>query len=202
MKAESSRFRGAAKAWERLNGRILAVSCLVAVAIQVACIATSVPKGLLASEPTSAAGCVIKLATSERHLMLGVLHRTDYGVTFSPPAGGIETEELRDPRLTAKRETFEETGYKVRVGRELARILEGQTIFHVYHCWPQGRENLPVKGEVVGIAFLDPEEIPDSFWRFPSQAERLKEIFLMLDGEAVGLPVPPDGFFFIGETKQ
>jgi len=76
-------------------------------------------------ETTSAnGGCLIK----HNNQLLVIIHRLNNKLGI--PGGTNKTDE--SAQCTAHRETWEETGYSVTVGKELQVFNNG---FHLYHCY-------------------------------------------------------------------
>lgn len=91
---------------------------------------------------------------------------------WSVPGGTAEPGEA--PRCTAYRETFEETGVPVEVGRLLHTFDNG---FQVYHCRPldDGRPRVSrFNHEVRDARWLALEALPEDRWRVPGQLALLR----------------------------
>ena len=118
------------------------------------------------------AGCLI--LNGERVLLL--THR--WSGKLGVPGGTREDAELA--QCTAARETHEETGLAVRVGRRLQVMKNG---FHLYRCYPQSEalpETLPVPAsgftEVRALGWHDLEALEQDQWRFPYQFELFRDV--------------------------
>jgi 8-oxo-dGTP pyrophosphatase MutT (NUDIX family) len=76
------------------------------------------------------------------------------------PGGKVEREEEGDPRRAAERETFEETGLKLKEARHLGRLddIAGAHLPIVVSCFVYGVKKTPV--------WALNEEVNDAFW-FP-----------------------------------
>lgn len=139
--------------------------------------AAFVPTQALAREPVLVnAGCFIKTAEGL------VLVKDLWTGRLTPPAGGPEYQERGWE--TAQRETYEETGITVNVGKLLARFEDR---FFLYECEPVGplltkgekRLFLPThaRNEVSEILLVDPCGISVEKWRFPSEREKICELY-------------------------
>ncbi len=125
------------------------------------------------------AGCLVKV----NGLMLAV--RTVKSGKWDIPSGKPENDET--PDQTAVRETFEETGLKVRA-EELLENFNGE--FYVYRCKIEGQNCLEEKkhltvpltatNEISEVAYIDIDTLNDNNMRFPSILSRLKDLFKML----------------------
>ncbi len=120
------------------------------------------------------AGCMV--IRDERMLVVRDRHSGRLGF----PGGA------RDPRepaqCTAARETWEETGYRVRVGPEVARF--GRDFF-LYRCFAGDRAVLndppqvPFSSriEIESVHWLRPADIDSQDWRFPEQFPYVLRLF-------------------------
>lgn len=119
------------------------------------------------------AGCVI--INDGRLLVLK--HR--FGGKVGIPGGAAREGE--SAQCAAHRETWEETGLDVRVGRKLGSLRYG---FTLYQCHPDA---LPDTGkavdlpwhallEVTDAVWLRPQEIPRDQWRYEDQVDAFMEL--------------------------
>ncbi len=133
--------------------------------------------GVWLAEPVANAGCMVR--RDDR--LLVVRDRLSGKLGF--PAGASMPPE--QAHCTALRETWEETGYPVRV-EELLETFPGG--FRLYHCTvpadvPAQRDvPRPPQAllEIEAIHWLLPDEIQAGAWRFPSQWPRARELFRTL----------------------
>lgn len=125
------------------------------------------------------AGCLI---TDGRRVLIIRHHPT--GKIGLPGGTALQNESAQ---CTAHRETWEEMGLNVTVGRHLVRL---DTPFHVYDC-RLGREDLqresfPVpmfaRSEVQAIRWVDPTELSADDWRFPTQ---LNDVLMLTGRDAI-----------------
>ena len=152
-----------------------------------------------ASPMATAAGCLLRLDD-------GVLLIQDvWSQRWSLPGGGREPgEALAD---TAVRETFEETGLRVRAGTELGRLGH----FAVFDCAVEAgtvalmgaavlRLPAATRDEVMQARWLVPTALPLTHYRLPSQRAAL----IALAAEATPLPtsVVSDGVVPVGSFWQ
>ena len=152
----------------------------ILVALPILGCAQTTPSCQVAAETRDArrgnAGCLITHAGK----LLVIDHRKSGrlglpGGTALPGEGG---------QCTAHRETWEETGLAVTVGRFRARL---STDFLVYDCEPATPVNssevpaLPSRslGEVVGLQWVDVARVQPENWRFP---EQLHEVRALMSG--------------------
>jgi ADP-ribose pyrophosphatase YjhB (NUDIX family) len=117
------------------------------------------------------AGCIIKIDNK----MLIVRHRKTG--KLSPPAGTAKKGETA--QCTAHRETWEETGVEVRVGRLL---MSSDDQFHLFHCLAVDEVTellVPeaFKSEISEILLLNPTLLSNDEWRFPEQLPSIKGAF-------------------------
>jgi len=87
------------------------------------------------------------------------------------PGGTAETGETA--QCTAARETREETGLAVSVGKVLSKKENGFYVFEC-HLMPNQKQqeySIPFSGwfEVKHIAWRSPSDIEDTDWRYPTQ---------------------------------
>lgn len=126
-----------------------------------------------APEHEANAGCVI---LNDDHLLV-LRHR--FGGELGIPAGASDRGE--SAQCTAHRETWEETGLDVRVGRELGRLRYG---FTVYRCHPEelldpsAEPVLPwhVRLEITGAEWMPLEALPRDQWRYREQVDAFLEL--------------------------
>lgn len=119
------------------------------------------------------AGCVI---LDQDHLLV-LRHR--FGGELGIPGGASQKGE--SAQCTAHRETWEETGLDVRVGRELGRLRYGYTL---YRCHPEGdldRSTEPVlpwfaRLETTGVEWMPLEALPRDQWRYREQVDAFLEL--------------------------
>jgi 8-oxo-dGTP pyrophosphatase MutT (NUDIX family) len=123
------------------------------------------------------AGCLIL----HDDKVLLITHR--WGGKLGVPGGTREADELA--QCTAHRETYEETGLDVTVGRRLAVMKNG---FHLYRCYPESGsspEPLPVPTsaltEVKALDWYLLDSLDRDRWRFAYQFE----LFLEVTGNAI-----------------
>ncbi|MGB2248193.1 MAG: NUDIX hydrolase [Alcanivorax sediminis] len=115
------------------------------------------------------AGCLI--IQDDRVLLL--THR--WGGKLGVPGGTLEEGELA--QCTAWRETAEEVGLAVTVGKRLAVMSNG---FHLYRCYPReplrSHAPLPVPGsaltEVTAIGWYPLSSLRKESWRFHYQFDQ------------------------------
>ena len=120
------------------------------------------------------AGCLVM----RQGRILLVRHGASGKLTF--PAGYAERGE--SAQCTAHRETWEEAGVEVRVGR-LVKIFEND--FHLYSCELEGFEGptsgsleVPVTaaGEIREVLWVDSVTLTEKDWRFPQFFGEVKTI--------------------------
>ena len=84
---------------------------------------------------------------------------------YSIPGGTSESGETA--QCTAHRETWEEAGVDVKVGKLKHQFGNG---FFLFECFA---DNISLEtndaGEVKQVLLVDPTEIPSELWRFPKQ---------------------------------
>ncbi len=123
------------------------------------------------------AGCLVRVENS----MLFV--KDTWSNRFSLPGG--MTEKGEQASETAIRETFEETGLRVKTTRLLAQAAND---FFIFECTPEsGKIEILAKStlippkvsfnEIKEVKFLDPFKLHPSEWRFQSQAALIQELF-------------------------
>lgn len=118
------------------------------------------------------AGCLIL----HDDKVLLITHR--WGGKLGVPGGTREADELA--QCTAHRETREETGLAVTVGRRLAVMKNG---FHLYRCYPEetlSSEPLPVPisglAEVKALDWYSPDSLEPKDCRFAYQFDQFREV--------------------------
>jgi len=123
------------------------------------------------------AGCLIL----HDDKVLLITHR--WGGKLGVPGGTREADELA--QCTAHRETSEETGLAVKVGRRLVVMKNG---FHLYRCYPENAsspDSLPVPTsaltEVKALDWYLLDSLDRDRWRFAYQFE----LFLEVAGNAI-----------------
>lgn len=129
------------------------------------------------SEPRVAdhanAGCVI----TQDGRMLVLKHR--FGGKLGIPGGAATEGEIA--QCAAHRETWEETGLNVTVGRRLGAMRYG---FVLFQCHPDGRMDadsaleLPwhARTEITSAIWLRPGEISRDQWRYEDQVDLFMEL--------------------------
>lgn len=123
------------------------------------------------------AGCLIKIDDS----MLVVRHcQTN---RLSPPGGTAAEGETA--QCTAHRETLEETGVEVKVGK-LLKSFDNQ--FHLFHCLAVDEVTKlqvpePFRHEICEILFLNPALSSDEDWRFPEQVPGIRDAFKRISNQ-------------------
>lgn len=115
------------------------------------------------------AGCVILRGNK----VLLLTHR--WGGKLGVPGGTLEPGE--QAQCTAYRETQEETGLQVRVGRRLQVMKNG---FHLYRCHAASlpeEVNVPFSGlnEVKALGWYRLEQLRREQWRYPYQFDLFRE---------------------------
>lgn len=93
---------------------------------------------------------------------------------LSMPGGTNETGETA--QCTAHRETWEEAGVKVSVGRKLHVFSNG---FHLYECSITGNThtfNTNDSIEVAEVLWVDPRDTSKTDWRFSNQYALIREM--------------------------
>ncbi|MBI2981519.1 MAG: NUDIX hydrolase [Deltaproteobacteria bacterium] len=124
----------------------------------------------LTSKATGNAGCFI---LSDDKMLI---HRHRKSGKLDLPGGTAEKGETS--QCTAHRETGEETGASVEVGRLLARFDNG---FKLYDCKPLKKVRLKVpksgKNEVIELLLVDPTKTRAKDWRFPSQQPVIARLY-------------------------
>ena len=92
---------------------------------------------------------------------------------WGPPGGSVGAGEAA--QCAAARETWEETGIAVSVGRLARRFDNG---FHLYWCEPRGKTE-PHRMrpfEVYSVDYVAPEEFTSVSWRYAEQGEMIKNV--------------------------
>jgi ADP-ribose pyrophosphatase YjhB (NUDIX family) len=106
---------------------------------------------------------------------------------LSPPAGTAADGETA--QCTAYRETWEETGVEVNVGRLLSSFDDR---FHLFHCLAVDESVIrnselqvpePFRHEICEILFLNPALSSDEDWRFPEQLPGIKDAFTRISNQ-------------------
>ena len=131
----------------------------------------------LESQLQGNAGCVIRIDNK----MLIVRHQKTG--KLSPPAGTAKKGETA--QCTAHRETREETGVEVTVGK-LLKEFDSQ--FYLFHCTvvnqaviriPEDRLAVPSDrtDEIDEVFFIDPLVLSNDSWRFPEQLPDIRVAF-------------------------
>jgi 8-oxo-dGTP pyrophosphatase MutT (NUDIX family) len=121
----------------------------------------------------SNAGCVVLV---NGHVLL-LTHRDDG--KLGVPGGAREGNE--SAQCTAHRETWEETGLDLRVGRMLGRMRYGYTLYrcHADQSMDSAREpELPwfARPEMTDISWMRPNEIPLERWRYIEQERAFRDL--------------------------
>lgn len=127
------------------------------------------------------AGCVV--LAGNRVLVL--THRQDGKLGI--PGGASEPGE--SAQCTAHRETFEETGLDVRVGRRLGRMRYGFTLYLCHTDQPMDPAEKPelpwyARPEMTDARWMRPDSIPMERWRYAEQSRA----FLKLMNRALVKP--------------
>ncbi|HQH26526.1 MAG TPA: NUDIX domain-containing protein [Oligoflexia bacterium] len=130
-----------------------------------------------ADDYTGNAGCLIE----HRGKLLAVRHR--FGSKLGLPAGTAEPGE--SAQQTAHRETWEETGIEVTVGR----LLKKSGSAFLYECHPKDPSSLDDITrlaahdvlEITEVILIDPQSIRPEDWRFPTYLQEVQDIFAALD---------------------
>lgn len=125
------------------------------------------------------AGCLIL----HDDKVLLITHR--WGGKLGVPGGTREDDELA--QCTAHRETYEETGLDVTVGRRLRVMKNG---FHLYDCrlaCSPEKLDVPTAGrlEVKALGWYRVDELGQENWRFPYQFEDFRELLREQLGSSV-----------------
>jgi len=110
--------------------------------------------------PVASAGCLLNKGSSLL-VVQGLNNR------ISVPGGSGEEGEA--PRCTAYRETWEETGLPVKVGK-IEKVFD--TGFHLYRCRllsPEATIDPPPRLEIRRAWFLPLAQFSDFEWRYPYQ---------------------------------
>lgn len=92
---------------------------------------------------------------------------------FTPPGGTVGLGDV--PQCTAERETWEESGVEVEVTELFHRFRNG---FRLYWCEPVGEPSPrvdPFQLEVLEAGFYETSAFETLQWRFPEQAEMLRD---------------------------
>ncbi|MDX1802500.1 MAG: NUDIX hydrolase [Alcanivorax sp.] len=126
------------------------------------------------------AGCLI---LRHRHVLLVSLRSNG---KLDLPGGTREDDELA--QCTAHRETWEESGLDVTVGRRLAVMKNG---LHVYRCYPHQTPPAtlpePASGgnEIGSLGWWLPADIDKDRWRFFYQYQQFQQVLkAALDADA------------------
>lgn len=125
--------------------------------------AAAAPAGCGPGAP-STAGC----ANSGCFVMRGdelLIVKHDYG-TWDIPGGLFD--DVEQPETTAKRETWEETGYKVKVHELMTVTANG---FHIFRCELEEEEQVgePDPGEISLVMWSTLAQLPQTGWRFQDE---------------------------------
>ncbi|HCA75323.1 MAG TPA: DNA mismatch repair protein MutT [Alteromonas sp.] len=129
----------------------------------------------------TAAACLIRIGNS----VLMVRHRLSGKLDF--PAGGLQGDESL--RCAAHRETWEETGFNLEVGKLLTYSSSGMPVFH---CKGEASmtalaEQVPAPGwakiEVTGLIRVNPFELTDEALRFNDDLIPLRDAFVQAGEE-------------------
>ena len=158
---------------------------VLALAATVACSSDTPPcRAAAGSEDRHSgnAGCLIR---KDRRLLV-VRHRLGGKLGF--PAGRGKAGE--SARCTAHRETWEESGVDVEVGRLLG-VFRVDGPFYLYACTPGSRlasnQELPVPAwarvEITAIEWVSPKDLEADAWRFPEQFPRVQRLFAELEAQ-------------------
>ena len=102
------------------------------------------------------------------------------------PQGGVEKGE--DPQGAALRELWEETGLRLQPGERLATFDTG---FHVYRCdrdANSGEIDPPLRLEIRQAFYLPLAEFDSWQWRFPGQAELVRDLLTAVLPEVPATP--------------
>lgn len=168
------------RAGKSIAPRALATGWLFLMAVVIAVNATAAPPCNVVPEQddqrvATAAGCYIRQA--DRLLLV----RSRFGGKFGFPGGFSNFGERA--QCTAHRETWEETGVQVAVGK-LARAFGNG--FLLYYCYPLLVQNidageLPVpasgKAEIAQVLWRDPRAVSHYQWRFAWQVPEVLRLF-------------------------
>ena len=103
---------------------------------------------------------------------------------ISPPGGSSDSGEAA--QCTAVRETWEETGLALKPARRLATFATG---FHLYECQRDANSGVidpPPRLEVRRAFYLHVDEFDQWNWRYPGQAEQLRNLIKSSEN-----PAPP-----------
>ncbi len=124
------------------------------------------------TERQANAGCVI---LDQDHLLV-LRHR--FGGELGIPGGARHKGE--SAQCTAHRETWEETGLDVRVGRELGRLRYGYTLYRCYPDESLDHSTKPVlpwhaRLETTGVEWMPLEALPRDQWRYREQVDAFLE---------------------------
>jgi 8-oxo-dGTP pyrophosphatase MutT (NUDIX family) len=125
------------------------------------------------------AACIIRLNGQ----LLSIIHRSSG--KYDLPGGSSNGKE--SAQCTAHRETWEETGFNVEVGKWLGQNDKG---LQYYACKLAGKfdgtnTTFPVPewatGEVTSIQLIDPDAITDKQWRFKGRIIQLRAMFIQVE---------------------
>ncbi|MDA0650862.1 MAG: NUDIX hydrolase [Proteobacteria bacterium] len=141
--------------------------CVTAFLSLMACGEAPPPCSSNATEPSArSAGCLVPTEG-------GVLLVKDWSGEWALPGGSVKKSE--SARCGAEREVFEETGLTVQA-RELAAVFDNG--FHLYWCTASSPDALHIHRpfEVREVAWLAPDAVPESSWRYPGQGEMITDL--------------------------
>lgn len=141
--------------------------CATVLLSLVACGETPPPCSSSALEPSApSAGCLVPTEG-------GVLLVKDWSGEWALPGGSVKKSE--SARCGAEREVFEETGLAVQAGK-LAKVFDNG--FHLYWCTVSSPDALHIHRplEVREVAWLAPDSVPASSWRYPGQGEMIADL--------------------------
>lgn len=160
---------------------VLFIFIFIVVNVLSACTSEQLPAPMCRVESTVAqnisanAGCIIRVGNK----MITVQHKLS-GKLDVPGGTSMKNESAA---CTAHRETWEETGFNVKVIKWLGSNKKG---FHYYACELSGNFNgdiieFPVpdsaEDEINNIQLLDPFEITELQWRFKNRLPKLREMY-------------------------
>lgn len=127
------------------------------------------------------AGCLVRLGSA----LLIVKQRTN-GQWNIPAGSGKDNESAQ---CTAHRETWEESGLDVQVGR-LLEVFDNN--FRLYECHAVDRKldptqalKTPLQGrmEISAARWIRPEDIEKKHWRYARQLPTIRRLFDEMDSE-------------------
>ena len=119
-------------------------------------------------EPEGNAGCLV---VHQDQLM--VVKRR-FGDDLDLPGGTSDQGETA--RCTAFRETFEETGHIVQVGKWLATLGDGYRLYHCTTATPKMPLTVHDTIEIREAFWRRTEQLSPDEWRFPEQMEQIKQL--------------------------